>query len=466
VHRSPSITRPAIFRPRTARRALGAALLLAAAGCADIQAAREAQKPASAGPGERTFTAAEIGLGPGSTLTFEQGLKLSLTYNPNTALARRAVDAARARLVQANAGSLPTLSASASYSVKGSKSSTTVDDSFSVGAGADLLLFDFGRMDALQRGAAEQLLAAVLDLRNAEIETAFAFEQAFNNVLKQIELVRVAEENVRQFQKRLEQVRGFVEVGTRVKYDLTKAQVDLGNAQLTLVTTRTALVVQQAILGNTLGLAEVPAYTLEIPVSAAPEVPAAETLMSEARRQHPRFLAQDARERAASHAVDAAVAALFPELSLQGSVTATGALTPVDWFGSVGPVLNWLVFGGWAQTGQLNESVAALQSARATRALTEQGIFLDIQQALAAIADARQRLEILDLTVRQATENLDLVQARYAIGKASSVELTDAQVALARAQGDQVQAKYESRTAAAQLRRAVGTPPIPAKGAP
>jgi outer membrane protein len=450
---------------QSVRRALpAAALLLVASGCADIQAAREAQDPKSAGPGERTVTASEIGLGPGSTLTLERGLRLSLEYNPSTALARRAVDAARARVRQANAGSLPTLSVGGSYDLSGGKDVSGTDQSFSANAAAGLLLYDFGKTPALQREAAEQLLATALDLRSSENDVAFSFQQAFYNVLKQIELVRVSEETVRQFEKRLEQVRGFVEVGTRVKYDLTKAQVDLGNAQLNLVTSRTALTVQQAILGNTLGLAEVPPYALEKPATTPEEPLPIGDLMQEAHRQHPRLLAQSARERAASAAVDAAVANLYPDLSLRGSFTATGPLTPVNWFWSAGPSLSWLVFGGWAQVGQLNETVAGLQSSRAALAQAEQLVFLDIQQALAIREDARQRLAILVLTVRQAEENLDLVQSRYAIGKASSVELTDAQVALATARGNKIQSEYEYRISDAQLKRAVGAPPIAPKG--
>jgi outer membrane protein len=441
-----------------------AACLSAVAGCGDIEAARKAQDPASAGPGERTATAAELGLGPGTTLTIERGLQLSLEQNPSVAIARRAVDAARARLTQAEAGSLPTLSASASYDVAGGKNRDT-KDAFSTNLSARILLYDFGRQGAIQRESAEQLIAAAQDLGTAEIETSYAFEEAFYGVLRQIELVGVAEQNVRQFEKRLEQVRGFVEVGTRVKYDLTKAQVDLGNAQLTLVTAKTALAVQQAVLGNVLGLAEPPVYALDKPVVVSETAPEAETLMTEARRQHPRLLARAARERAASHAVDASVAALFPELSLGGSLTAAGALSPVDWFGSVGPTLDWILFSGWAQTGQLRETVAALQATRAARAQAEQLVFLEIQQAIAAREDARQRLSILELTVRQAEENLDLIAARYRIGKASSVELTDAQVALATSRGQQVQADYNLRIAAAQIRRAAGFPPAAAKKA-
>ncbi len=443
--------------------ALAAPLL---AGCADIRAAREAQDPASAGPGERTVAAEEIGLGPGSTLTLERGLELTIQYNPSVALARRSVDAARARLRQAKSGFYPQVSAGGGADASGRKGVHGVDESFSASASADILLYDFGRTDALHRQAALNLAAAGMDFRNAEIEAAFAFRQAFYDVLKQIELVGIAEQTVRQFEKRLEQVRSFVEVGTRVKYDLTKAQVDLGNAQLGLVRARTALAVQQAVLGNTLGLAQVPAYALEKPAEAEEAAPAAEALMGTARQNHPRLLAQAVRVRAASAAVDAAVADLFPELGLRGSISASGAMTPVDWAWSAGPALNWLVFGGWARLGQVNESVAGLQASRASRAQAEQEVFLDIQRALAAREDARQSHAILALTVRQAEENLDLVEGRYAAGKASSVEVTDAQVTLATTRGQKVQAEYDARIAAAQLKRAAGAPPVPPKGKP
>src|SRR5204863_1036498 len=116
---------------------------------------------------------------------------------------------------------------------------------------------------ALRKQAYSNFVAAQADLASTENDAVFAFRQAFFDVLKQEELVRVGEETVRQFEKRLEQVKGFVEAGTRQKYDLTKAQVDLGTAQLTLVKARTALTVARATLNTSLGLASEPQYTLD-----------------------------------------------------------------------------------------------------------------------------------------------------------------------------------------------------------
>jgi outer membrane protein TolC len=70
--------------------------------------------------------------------------------------------------------------------------------------------------------------------------------------------------------------------------------------------------------------------------------------------------------------------------------------------------------------------------------------------------DSRERLPIVELTAKQAEENLTLVQGRYENQRASSVELTDAQVALASARGDRIQAEFDLHLALAAIRRSTG----------
>jgi outer membrane protein TolC len=420
--------------------------IFALAGCAEINAARDAQKPESAAPGERTVTAKELGI---ASLTFDGGLEIALTHNPQIATSKARVDGARARVHQNLAGFWPSISASSS--IKGSQTEgADMDDTLSGSLSLSQLVFDFGKTSATARQSAENLLAAELDLVTAANDVAFDYRQAFFNVLKQQELVVVNQETVRQFEKRLEQVKGFVEVGTRARYDLTKAQVDLGNAQLNLVRAQTALRVARATLNDVLGLAEDASFTLVKPDLADGE-PAFD------RSKHPRLQALAFREKAASAAIDAAIADLFPSISFSSSLSFTGSLTPVAWSGTLGPAINWLLFGGWTKTEAVKERVAGLREARASRADAEQQVFLQISQANAAVQDARERLKITELTVKQATENLDLVQGRFAVGRASSVELTDAQVALANARGERVQAEFDLQIALASLKRAVGT---------
>src|SRR5579862_5753404 len=265
------------------KRSLAVLAGLALLGCADIDAANKVQDPESRRDGERTVPAESLGLGSGTRLTIDQGLQIALKNNPNVAITRALVEHSEAVLEEVNAGYLPQIAFSADYRWEkngGAGNGTTVGSKIGPNSGIiqtnggniglTQMIYDFGRTNAARRQAYAQFSAAHTDLASAENDLVFNFRQAFFNVLKQDELVRVGEETVRQFEKHLEQVRGFVEAGTRQKYDLTKAQVDLGNAQLTLVKARTGLTVAKATLNNTLGLASDPLYTLEHPGPSGP----------------------------------------------------------------------------------------------------------------------------------------------------------------------------------------------------
>jgi outer membrane protein TolC len=451
------------------KRFLAVLAALALAGCSDIEAARKAQDPENRRDGERTVAAESIGLGAGAQLTLARGVEIVLKNNPNVAINRARVEHSQAVLEQVNSGYLPQIAFNADYRwEKNGGAGTTPLTGSRVGPNSGIvqtqggavtlnqLIYDFGKTDALHRQAYAQFTASSADLASAENDAVFNFRQAFFNVFKQEELVRVGEETVRQFEKRLEQVKGFVEAGTRQKYDLTKAQVDLGNAQLTLVKARTALTVAKATLNNTLGLASDPVYAMEHPGASGPWDMSFGEAIQAARAYHPALQSFILQENAARAEIDAAVADFYPQLTLTGSFSWAGSLTPVSWFSFLGPALNWVVFSGWEKTGTLHAAVADLHQAYANRALEEQSIFLDLRNAYAVLEDTQESLKIVSLTVQSAAETLDLVTGRYQVGKASSVELTDAQVQLAQAKAQEIQARYDYEISIAAIERSIG----------
>ncbi len=444
-------------------------LILALAGCAEIDAARKVQDPENRRPGERTLTAEEAGLGADATLNVPKGIAIALKHNPVVALGRARVERSQAVLEQVDAGWYPQLSLGADYRWQktggagnipptGSKigRNSGIIQTQGGSIGFSQLLYDFGRQNASRRQAYAEFSAAEADLVSAENDAVFNFRSAFYDVLKTEELVRVGEETVRQFEKRLEQVKGFVDAGTRQKYDLTKAQVDLGNAQLTLVKARTAFTVSRATLNSTLGLASDPVYALEHPGQSGPWALSFPDAVTSARAYHPQLQSLILQENASRATIDAAIAAFYPQISLTGSLGWGGSLTPSAWSAFLGPAVNWTIADGGARIGALHASVADLRASYASRALEEQTIFLDLRRAYATMEDNRESLKIVSLTVQQATETLDLVTGRYQVGKASSVELTDAQVQLATAKAQEIQARYDYEISIAAIERSIG----------
>jgi len=429
-------------------------------GCETVRNARLAQDPNNAVPGERTPTAAELGLATEGELRLDDALNTALRVHPSILGALHNEQAAAARTGEVEGALWPALSGNASYQYVDHATQSgapAVQHHFqSLGFQLSWLLFDFGRTPAFAREAADQWLAAQADTRGVEIDVAFAVRSAYFTLLKQMHLREVAKDSVAQYQEHLDQVHEFVLVGTRIPYDETKAEVDLGNAQLLLVQAEDAVLSAQATLANAIGLAETTDWVPDETVALPDEPPAFEECWKRARLARPALAAAEARVEAASELVNARIASLYPQLGLGVLANWAGAAFPLPWSLQFGPSLSWIPFDGFTNLYTIDEAAASLKAARATHAFIEQQAWLDVRGAWLAMQDARRRLDLTTLNVRNAEENVTLAQGRFDVGKGTTVELTDARQALVKARADDVQARADLDVAAARLQQAMG----------
>jgi outer membrane protein len=436
--------------------ALAIPLFAAIAGCSTVKRARSYQDPASAIPGERTPSAAELGLATSGTVELDVLVKKSLEVNPTVLQAKRSVEATRARVLEGEAAFYPQVGTSGAVAWRDSKGAPATTHIYSYGFDVSMLLFDFGRTRAQTKSLGELWIAAQHDLMSAELNVAFNVRSAYINLSRQVALAEVADETVRQFEARLEQVKAFVEVGKRIPYDETKAEVDLGTARLAQVRTHDAVLAAEATLANSIGIAEVVDWQpeLDAPLPRVPED--FDEAWAIAREHEPALAAASATVAAASYIVDARIAALYPSLDVSFSYSAAGPAFPLPWSWVLAPALQYLVYDGGARIAAIDESVAAFRSARAAKAQIEQASWLLTRSAWLAIQDARQRIDVTSLTVENAKQQLELAQALFAVGKNTSVDLADAQQVLAQSSADLVQAKADMQAAIAALARAIG----------
>jgi outer membrane protein TolC len=250
----------------------------------------------------------------------------------------------------------------------------------------------------------------------------------------------------------------MVEIGTRRRYDATKAEVDWGNAALDVITVSNALVSARAQLNRTLGLAEYPSYAV-LPDLMPPRTDlSVSNLMEQARQNDPSLAVLHAKARAASAYVDQTIADLYPSLSLGADLSESGRDFPMTWNFSWALRATQNLFDGHKKTDRIRAAVTDLRSARARVADAEQELFLNLVNAVAQFKSARKRREIAELVERQAAENRDIVNEQYRVGVSSAIERTDAQVAVTQAQADAVRARYDEQAAEARLARLTGAP--------
>jgi outer membrane protein len=439
----------------------GLILIPALSGCAAARRdAREAQDETRVPAGERTVTAAEAGLVSNAVLTLPLAETLALQFRPSVVVARQNLEIARAEAVAAGAGAMPQIGASAGRSFRTENTgaepeSWDTSDSTRAGLSADLLLYDFGRNRALVRAAEARVEAAELDRLAVESEARLEVRTAYYAVWRDNGLVEVGRETVRQFEERLRQTRGLIEVGKRIPYDLTKAEVDLGNARIALLNASRDSHLSKAELNRAIGFAEDPAYALAEPPDPVLD-PDLDRLMARALEAQPGLASLRAGVVAAFFLVDAEIANLYPAFRLGAGFNWAGASFPLIWNASAAIDAVASLWDGGTKNSRIAIAAARLRSARARFADQEQRTYANLSRSLAALDSARQRAELEELIARQAREGLILTAERYRLGLANAVELTDAQVALAVARAGQVRARFDVLSQWAVILNTVG----------
>jgi len=266
----------------------------------------------------------------------------------------------------------------------------------------------------------------------------------------------VAQESVDSFQKHLDQAMGFYQVGTRAKFDVTKAEVDLSNAKLKLIQAQNSYRVAMVTLNNAMGLVEAPEYTLEDNLSYQKYEVGFEEALKQAYDNRPDLLALLSQEKAAKKSVELAGLGYLPTLTGNADYKWQGQEFPLADSWDVGAVLSWPLFNGFLTKNQVDENKYNLNVVKANQALLKQSILLEVRQAFLNLQAAEEGIPYAQLVVKQAQENLDLANGRYAAGIGNPVELSDAELAYSNAKYAESQALYNYKIAQASLEKAMG----------
>jgi outer membrane protein len=323
-------------------------------------------------------------------------------------------------------------------------------------------VFDSFRREWTVQAAREDQNAAKFDLSTSRQDVILNVQTAYYNYILARRLVDVNQEAVRRNIQSLERARGFFEVGTRPKIDVTRAQVDLANAELALVRARNGVAVAFAALNNAIGVPEHPFYRVPAELEIPPQALKPEELIATLEESTHRALenrtelhALRARIRSAEADLTLAKRNFLPILSADANWNYRGQVLPYAPNWVVGatltvPVLNPPLFS------QVDAAAASLAGAQASEEITAQNIVLEVQQSFVDQVSARERIRTAEVLLTQARENLDLAQGRYQVGVGPLIDVTDAQLVLTQAESENIQAIVDFKLSEARLRKAMG----------
>lgn len=400
----------------------------------------------------------------GELLNLERCIEIALKLQPNIIAAINTVNVNQSRIGQSKAGYYPEIDWTGNTSrtsvgprkTIGFKTPSVTYTSYSSGVTLNQTIYDFGKTSSQIQIQRLNFDSSLSDLENVSELVILNVKQAYFGVLQARHNRDVSAETVKQFELHLEQAKGFFEVGTKPKFDVTKAEVDLSNARLNLIRAENALRIARMNLNNAMGVPEAPEYQIEDNLAFQKYEMGLEDALSRAYENRPDIKSIIAKRRAAEASVELAKKSYYPVLTGSAGYNYAGNEFPPPRGWNVGATLSFPLFSGFLTKYQVDEAMANLNVLMANEESLRQTAFLEVQQAYLNLSEAEERIPAAELTVKLASENHEIATGRYAAGVGNPIEVTDAEVTYTNAKTAYIQSLYDYKVALASLYKAMG----------
>jgi outer membrane protein len=399
------------------------------------------------------------------TLTIHQAVQIGLDNHPSLRTAAANLRAASAGHKQAMSGYLPTVSFTASAThTEGVfvfnptiPSRNQIYSSYSGGLSAQQVLFDFGKTIGKVGASTDLLDAAHADFTSARELVKVNVQIAYFGLLASQRVALVDADAVAQAEKHLTQAKAFYAVGRRPQFDVTKAELDLANANVNLIRATNQMQVARVQLENAMGNHPPQPYGVVEPPEWEPAAATMDTARAAALKYRPELQAGRARVEANRALARATWSQHLPTLSAAGNWNWNN-FEPAPLYPRWSATLQVSVpvFQGFSIDAQVEQADAAADAAQANLDAQSQSVLLEVEQAFLAFKESQERRVATTKLVEQAEQNLTLANKQYAAGVGTPLEVTDAQVSRANAQITNIQARYDYITSVVKLQRAMG----------
>jgi len=397
-------------------------------------------------------------------LTLDQCIAIALERHPSLQGACREVAGAKAGVRASKSAALPQLAVAGAYTqnngqpVGGFLSSPP--EGFAAAISAKQLIYDSGRTPAAIRDANYSLAASAADYSDVEQTVVLGVRQSYYGVLAAEQLVVTQTQAGDLSELHLKEARARHDEGIAPKADVTKAEVEVSNAELGLIHAQSGVSLAYAALNNALGLPPTTSLKLTGQVKTLQEQPKLEDLLNMAYCNRPELKRIDAQIQSAQAKVTVAGAATKPAVYLAGgdvwprTISGTGPVNGSNW--TIGVAVSQSIWDGGGTKARVEQAREAVGKLQADLANEKQQVGLEVQQAYLNVVEADQRMIAAAKLVEQADENHRIAQGRYKEGVGPMIDVVDAETQLTAARTSYVQAQLDALVGRAKLDRATG----------
>lgn len=406
-------------------------------------------------------------------LSLDEAVQLGIQNSKSLKIDAAKIEEATADLLEAKNRQLPELKVSGSYMYLPIKpnidlklpgvSAAGGPEVHQVAYGSANLsvpIYSGGRIKYGIQSAKYLVEASKLSTENDKIAIAYNVAQAYNNLFKANQSIKVLEENLTASQKRDETFLKLENNGVIARNDRLKANLQTSNIELQLLEAKNNYNIANINMDLLLGLPE----TTEIEVDQnyvdeSDDVKPVNFYLNEARENRKDLQALDQQRKAAELGTKSAKAENLPSIAFTGGYVAADIPKFLTIYNAVnvGVGISYNLSNLWKENSSLKQSKAREMQLSATNELLNDNIKLDVNREYQNSDYSKKRITVFEKAAVQANENYRITKNKYDNGLATMTELLDADAAQIAANVGVINAKADAALAYRKLLQTTGT---------
>jgi outer membrane protein len=410
------------------------------------------------------------------TLNVNEALAIAMKNNVQVITSENNYYSVEANVLPKRWGTnLPTLDLNARYG-KSDQASTFITGSgvqksknnYSYSLNGNYILFDgFKKFGIMAQGAYDES-SALYDLDRTKQDVALQVYQAYINVLKNQQLLRISEENLKRSQQQLTTLEERNKLGAQIISDVYKQRVVVGSDKLALSKARNNLNTSIASLNSLIGIDVNSEYQLK-EISSDVAFDAAQynfqNALQTAVENRKDYLSAKKKLESSRSALKISKSTYYPSLSAFATYSWADAFLPngndhkytLNDRTTFGVNLSMNLFNGFQTNASAIQANQAVQTSKSNLDAARRKVELDIKIALLNMQTANEGVKLSEETVASAKEDLRLATERYNLGAGTLLDQITSNTGYATAEANHIQAVYDFLYAKQQYLVALGT---------
>ena len=407
------------------------------------------------------------------TLTLKEAIDLSIANSKQLKLNEAKILEASASVKEAEEKRLPEAGISGSYlylpikpnidlkssSGNSNNGSPSVSQAVYGIASVSVTVFNNGKLKYGIESAQYLQQALKLDADNDRTAVIMNTISACINLFKAREAIALVKENLEQSNQRVKDLSNLEKNGLLARNDLLKAELQSSNIELTLLDAKSNYRLACVNMDLMIGLPEQTELIPDRNGLAMPEsVKTIEEYEQDALQNRNDVAAIAIRKKAADVNIKTIKTDYYPSIALTGGYIAADIpkFLSITNAVNIGVGVKYNLSSLWKTKSKLQGAEARIKQIQASQEILGDNIRLQINQAYQNYIVSRKKIEVLEKSVIQATENYRITKNKYDNSLATTTELLDADVALLQSKLSVTNAKADSFLAYNKILYAAG----------